>query len=54
MPIVLLSWDPVFHRWAAVMDSITRADDNSLVRRHTDYIMASITASNIVDGLYFI
>ena len=27
MPIVLLSWDPGFHQLAAVMDSITKADD---------------------------
>ena len=51
MPIVLLSWDPVFHWWAAVIDSITRADDGSLVSKHTDYIIASVMASNIVDGL---
>ena len=51
MPIVLLSWDPVFHRWAAVMDSIIWADDGFLVGKHTDYIIAYIMASNIVDGL---
>ena len=49
MPIVLLSWDPDFYQWAAVMDSITQADDGSLVSKHTDYIIASIMASNIVD-----
>ena len=53
MPIVLLSWDMVFHRWAAVMDSITQADDGSLVSKHTNhtYTIASIMASNIVDCL---
>ena len=33
------------------MDSIIRADDGSLEGKHTDYIIASIMASNIVDGL---
>ena len=54
MPIILLSWDLVFHRLAAMMDSITRADDGSLktlVNRHTNYINASVMASNIVNGL---
>ena len=51
MPIVLLSWDPVFHQWAVVMDSIIRADDGSLVSRHTNYIKASSMASNIVNAL---
>ena len=51
MPIVLLSWDLVFHWWAAVMDSIIGADNGSLVNRHTNYIKASTMASNTVNGL---
>ena len=27
------------------------ADDGSLVSKHTDYIIASVMASNVVDGL---
>ena len=50
MPNVLLSWDPVVHQWAAVMDSITQAEDGSLLSKHTDYIIASVMASNIIDG----
>ena len=34
------------------MDSITQADDGSLVSKHIDYIIANVMASNIVcDGL---
>ena len=33
------------------MDSITWADNGSLVSKHTDYYKASVMASNIVDGL---
>ena len=35
------------------MDSITGVDDGSLVSKHTDYIIASVMASNIVDGYSF-
>ena len=35
------------------MDSITRANNGSLVSKHTDYIIASVMASNIVDGYSF-
>ena len=51
MPVVLLTWDPVFYWWTVLMDSKTRADDGSLVSRHTDYIMASVMVSNTVSGL---
>ena len=30
------------------MDSITRVDDGSLVSKHTNYIIASVMATNIV------
>ena len=32
------------------MDSITQAEDGSLLSKHTDYIIASVMASNIIDG----
>ena len=51
MPIVLLSWDPVIHRWAVVMDSITQAENGSLVSRHINCIKTSAMASNIGNGL---
>ena len=38
----------VFDRWAAVMDSITQADNESLVNGHTNYIK---TNANIVNDV---
>ena len=35
------------------MDSITQADDGSLVSKDTDYIIASFIASKMVDGYSF-
>ena len=35
------------------MDSITQVYDGSLVTKHTDYIIANVMASNIVDGYSF-
>ena len=32
------------------MDSITQADNESLVNRHTNYIKTNTMASNIVNG----
>ena len=42
---------PSFLLMSSTEDSIIGADNGSLVNRHTNYIKASVMASNIVNGL---